>query len=169
MLARELGSTPGLRVGLVGSLFVCVWQKSATLPDLVHLDALQTDLVPRLRTFSMITLVSMKSAALAGPGVREKAADMARRFDPSLIASALVLPDEGVIAGITRAFITAHQLVFRHRSPIRVCRTLEDACQHLRTAPGQSRALADLTDLPTILRTFQMATPPHLAHAHPQG
>lgn len=144
----ELGRLDGFRVGAAGPLLITVFHDTATLERLLLLEELQTRFLVSFPKMYALNLVVGKSVKQPEADVREKAAELQKRFDGSTAAAATVLSVKGLAAAIARGFMAALALVSGGSKATQVFKTVPEALAWLSALPGA----------PETFKTFDAAS-----------
>lgn len=138
MAITILLDTPLLKVGRVGSLLITLYRGATSMKVLEELDRLETELVktyPRISTLSLLR--TTEGMLKVDEALREKGAELNRKYDPHMIGAAIVVLSKGLSAVMTRTFLSGYFLVTRPEAPTRTFSTPAEAIDWLRTLPGQ--------------------------------
>lgn len=139
---------PLLKVGHVGPLLISLYRKATSLEVLDELDRIESEHVkkyPRISTLSL--LLTSEGMLKVDEALRERGAEMSRKYDPHMVGAAIVVLSKGLSAVMTRTFLSGYFLVTRPEAPTRTFSTAAEAIDWLRTLPGQD---ADVKASPSL-------------------
>jgi hypothetical protein len=106
------------------------------------------------------TLWIIQKVPKAGsPEHREKARQMAKRFEKQVRGSAIIVSATGLDAVFARAFLAGFSLVSQSQSPTKVFTRVVEAVSWLQMLPGQDAGLAADAGLTEAIQRF--AALPH--------
>jgi hypothetical protein len=137
----ERAAGTGYRIATAGHLVLMVFDTDPDLASLDALDVLQTELTRTLGRFVHIAVVQTEKLSPPPAEYRQKAAEIEKRHEDALIASAIVIRTKGVAAVVTRAFLAAFALLSRQKKPMRTFRELEPAVQWMQSMSADVLAL----------------------------
>lgn len=129
---------PLLKVGHVGPLLVTLYRGATSLEVLADLDRIESELVktyPRISTLSL--LQTTEGMLKVDEALRERGAELSRKYDPHMVGAAIVVLSRGLAAVMTRTFLSGYFLVTRPEAPTRTFSSAAEALDWLRSLPGQ--------------------------------
>lgn len=155
----DLPGLPDVRFASRGPLLIGAWSRAATTAGLELMTKHEAALVARHGKVSVLTVL-VGAAGTPDVGLREKALDMQKQFDRSLVGTAIAVTAKGFGAVVIRTFLAGFSLVSSGKAPMKTFGTVPEAVAWLRALPGQAKALADDAGLAGEVAAFLEASPP---------
>ncbi len=157
MSVTVVHQSPVLCIGTVDSLLVTVWHDSSTLEALDEMARHEQVLIDTFGSVSVL-MVFTGAPKNAGPGVKERGDELAKRFQNNVRCNVVLVLARGLSGIVVRTFIAGFSLV--SPIPMQSAATVEEATKKLQSAPGQTAELRGNVNLVEQLRAFIEAPAP---------
>ncbi len=159
MAVETLASHPSFLVGALDSLLVVSINSASSIDE--TLDSVERTYEAMQRAHQKVTTLTILVArdALTPPPseMRERAAAMAKRNEPTARGSATLVLMRGLSGVVARTFLSAFFMLNRAQMPQAVLSTYDEAASWVRGLPGQTPALVGSDDLAAQLEHFVRA------------
>jgi len=157
------------RVGALGSLLVvCINSAKSINETLAGIERTYAGLLQTHPKVTTLTVLVAKDALSPPPSdVRERAAEMAKRNEPTARGSGTLVLMRGLSGVVARTFLSAFFMLNRAQMPQAVLSSYADAATWVQQLPGQTPELAAhprlAAELEAFVRDSAAATATHSA------
>jgi hypothetical protein len=150
------------RIGALGSLLVVSINSAKSVNEtLSGVDRSYATLLqshPKLTTLTI--LVAKDALSPPPPDVRERAAAMAKRNEPTARGSGTLVLMRGLSGVVARTFLSAFFMLNRAQMPQGVFSSYADAATWVQQLPGQTPELVAVPNLAAVLEAFVLDSAP---------
>lgn len=126
------------RFGSAGPLLVALYRGSTSPGILDELDRTQEALLKRFPRITTLTVIGQAGSMLkADEGVRTRSVELGKKYEKSVIGSAIVVTTKGLGAVMVRTFLSGFFLLSKAEMPMKTFSTIAEGLAWLQALPGQ--------------------------------
>ena len=133
-----LAAGSGCKIGLLGNVFITVFESPGQMKQLELIDQTQEPIVKEKGRLVSLTIIAAPKLSAPSNEFRDASAKLQAKYQDSVICSAIVIQASGLSAVIARTFLAGYQLMVKQAAPTQTFREVKPAVEWLQTLSPQS-------------------------------
>ena len=141
------------RFGTAGPLMVTLYRGTSNLAMLEELDRAQEALIAKHTRISTIAVIALAGSMLkTDDAVRSRSVALGKKYEKSVLGSAIVVTTRGLGAVMVRTFLTGFFLLSRAETPMKTFSSIAEGLSWVQSLPGQDLGIKTLVSATDIER-----------------
>lgn len=141
------------RFGTAGPLLVTLYRGTSSVAMLDELDLAQEALIAKYSRISTIAVIAFAGSMLkADEAVRARSVELGKKYEKSVLGSAIVVTTRGLAAVMVRTFLSGFFLLSRAETPMKTFSTVADGLTWVQGLPKQDLSVKTLVSAIDIER-----------------
>ena len=141
------------RFGTAGPLMVTLYRGTSNLAMLEELDRAQEALIAKHTRISTIAVIALAGSMLkTDDAVRSRSVALGKKYEKSVLGSAIVVTTRGLGAVMVRTFLTGFFLLSRAETPMKTFSSIAEGLSWVQSLPGQDLSIKTLVSATDIER-----------------
>lgn len=131
-----------VRFGAAGPLLVALYRGTSNQVMLDELERTQDALLKKFPMISTLTVIGQATSMLrVDDSVRTRSVELGKKFENSVVGSAIVVVTKGLGAVVVRTFLSGFFLLSRAKTPMKTFSRVGDGLSWLQSLPGQDMSV----------------------------